>query len=363
MRWKVSDFVAGLFVILGLILIVAMFVTVRGQFNRQDSYYSYFSNVAGLKTGAAVVYEGYIIGSVTGITPEPSDTGMRFKIDIGIEAGWAIPKDSTSQIAALSLLSAPAIQIEAGSAGALAPNSEISAVDSGNIMADLSRTADRLTAIAETSLAPLLNTTANLLENEGRDALASVSGLATQLDSNAPAILGGVKNTVQNLELASANISALTDSDSFDGIDDMLSDLQQAADNIATLSAQSAAIVDSAGQIISPDRVRTIDSFLNRLNNASGSVERSMASLERLSSEENMTQIEALIQNVGAIREELLYASRAINTAATNAASLTNLGEDRIESFLQRLESSALNIEEMTAQLRDDPSILIRGTN
>ena len=363
MRWKVSDFVAGLFVIVGLALIVAMFVTVRGQFNRQDSYFSYFSNVAGLKTGAAVVYEGYIIGSVTDITPETSATGMRFRIDIGIEAGWAIPEDSTSQIAALSLLSAPAIQITAGTASALAPNSEIDGVDSGNIMADLSRTADRLTVIAETSLAPLLNTTADLLENEGRDALASVSGIAAQLDDDAPAILGSVKNTVQNLETASANISDMTNSNAFNGIDDILSDIQSASDNVVALPAKSVALIDTAGQLISPDRVRVIDSFLTRLNNASGSVERSMAGLEQLASEENIDQLDTLIQNVGAIREELLFASRAINIAATNAATLTDLGEDRIDSFLQRLESSALNIEEMTAQLRDDPSILIRGTN
>lgn len=363
MRWKLSDFVAGLFVIAGLILIITMFVTVRGQFNRQDSYFSYFSNVAGLKTGAAVVYEGYIIGSVTGITPESSDTGMRFRIDIGIEEGWAIPSDSTSQIAALSLLSAPAIQIEAGGAAPLAPNSQISAVDSGNIMADLSRTADRLTVIAETSLAPLLETTANLLDNEGREALMSVSGLASKLDEDAPEILGSVKNTVKNFETASRNISGFTESDEFIGVSSTLEDLQIAAENVAALTEQSANIVAQVGTLVSPERISTIDSFLNRLNNASGSVERSMASLERLASTKNMAEIEALIQNVGAIRDQLLLASQAITIASTNAAELSNLGEDRIESFLQRLESSALNIEEMTAQLRDDPSILIRGTN
>ena len=363
MRWKLSDFVAGIFVIAGLALIIAMFVTVRGQLNRQDSYYSYFSNVAGLKSGAAVVYEGYIIGSVTGITPEASDTGMRFKIDIGIEAGWTIPSESTSQIAALSLLSAPAIQIQAGGGEALSPNSEITAIDSGNIMADLSRTADRLTLIAENSLAPLLETTATLLENEGREALSSVSGLATRLDEDAPEILTSVKNTVQNLETASANVSNFTSSEGFTGASDILTDLQRASTNIEKLSKQSIDIVNRAGDIVSPQRLSVIDSFLSRLNNASGSVERSMTSLERLASAENVEQLEALIQNVGAIREELLLASRAIRVASTNAADLTNLGEDRIESFLQRLESAALNIEEMTAQLRDDPSILIRGTN
>ena len=30
--------------------------------------------------------------------------------------------------------------------------------------------------------------------------------------------------------------------------------------------------------------------------------------------------------------------------------------------FLQRMEAAALNIEEMTARLRDDPSLIIRGS-
>ena len=387
MRWKPSDFVAGLFVLAGLVLIMAMFIVVRGQLSRQDNYYSYFDNVAGLKSGAAVIYEGYIIGSVDAITPENTDEGMRFRIDIGIEEGWAVPSDSTSQIAALSLLSAPAIQITAGTAEPMAPNSQITAVESGNIMADLSRTADRLTYIAETSLAPLLDTTANLLENEGRSALASVAGLTTKLDEEAPEILDGIKQTVANLETASGNLGEITGSGTLNQVNGALASLQEAADNIVRLTEtandeaneilastqaiiakgdgimdQSSALVADAQSFVGTDNQRLATEFLERLNNAAGSLEQSMATLETLASAENVGRIETLIVNVQAIRAELLGASQAIRVASENAAQLSDLGEDRIESFLQRLESSALNIEEMTAQLRDDPSILIRGT-
>ena len=49
--------------------------------------------------------------------------------------------------------------------------------------------------------------------------------------------------------------------------------------------------------------------------------------------------------------------------ATNNAADVSDISEDRIEAFLQKLESAALNVEEMTARLRDDPSIIIRGSN
>ena len=51
MKFKSSDFTAGLFVIGGLFAIITMFFVVKGQLNKQDSYHSYFNNVAGLRAG------------------------------------------------------------------------------------------------------------------------------------------------------------------------------------------------------------------------------------------------------------------------------------------------------------------------
>ena len=104
MKFKPSDFTAGLFVIGGLFSIITMFFVVKGQLNKQDEYHSYFNNVAGLRAGASVVYEGYIIGTVNEITPEQTTSGMTFRVDIGVKEGWAIPSDSNAEIAALSLI-------------------------------------------------------------------------------------------------------------------------------------------------------------------------------------------------------------------------------------------------------------------
>ena len=121
MRWKQADFLAGIFVIAGFALILAIIVVVRGQIGAPDKYHTYFKNVAGLRTGAAVVYEGYIVGAVADVTPESDGSGMRFRVNIDVEKDWVIPADSVAEISAVSLLSANAVQISAGTGMPLAP--------------------------------------------------------------------------------------------------------------------------------------------------------------------------------------------------------------------------------------------------
>ena len=85
--------------------------------------------------------------------------------------------------------------------------------------------------------------------------------------------------------------------------------------------------------------------------------------MERLTGQEVQGRVLQLIDDVDVIRANLERASEAVVVATNNAADVSDISEDRIEAFLQKLESAALNVEEMTARLRDDPSIIIRGSN
>jgi phospholipid/cholesterol/gamma-HCH transport system substrate-binding protein len=58
--------------------------------------------------------------------------------------------------------------------------------------------------------------------------------------------------------------------------------------------------------------------------------------------------------------------SRIVGTGletSQNVQTISEIGEDRLAGFLRRMEAAALNIEEMTARLRDDPSLIIRGSD
>ena len=200
MKVQSREFVAGSFVLGGLIAFLVI-ISVLGDFmQRTDAYYTRVNNVSGLKQGAAVIYEGYIIGSVTGITPEPGDEGMSFRVDLDIQQDWRIPETSEASIAAMSLLSAVAIQIKAGTGPALEPGTMIAASKQMNFVDELSETADNIANIAEEHVVPLLNTIDELLSTHGADTLNGVNSLATGLANEAPQVLANLNRVVNNLD-------------------------------------------------------------------------------------------------------------------------------------------------------------------
>lgn len=377
MKLKSSDFATGLFVIIGLIAIITMFVVVRGQLQKQDSYYAYFNNVAGLRPGASVVYEGYIIGTVETITPEKTDTGMTFRVDVAVQQGWAIPKDSLAEISALSLLSAQSIQIDAGTASPLAVGAEITSRPASNLMAELGRTADQFAQIASTSLVPLLVTIDDLLNEEARDALSGLKDLTLSVNDGVPEIISTVSRTADNLETASQSVIELAGDNTQSAIGAVLDDVMQAADNVnaasqsvksATTEAQS--LVENVSTDVNDMWLGKIETLLGRIDNSASNLEdisksalRTATNIEEFSDGQVQAKIMRLIDDVEIIRSNLETASESVITASNNAADLSDISEDRIEAFLQKLENAALNIEEMTARLRDDPSIIIRGSN
>ena len=377
MKFKPSDFTAGLFVIGGLFSIITMFFVVKGQLNKQDEYHSYFNNVAGLRAGASVVYEGYIIGTVNEITPEQTTSGMTFRVDIGVKEGWAIPSDSNAEIAALSLLSAQSIQIVAGSATPLQPGDLIPSRPATNLMADLGRTADQFAKIASQSLVPLLATVDGLLKEEARDALSGLTELSKSVGDGVPALLDSANRTASNLEEASENVAKLAGQDTRDVVTNMLGDMAEASGNvneasktIRTASADAGELVSAVAQNAEQSWLLDIANALQRIDNSAATLEdisqsalASARNIEDFTGDKVQMRVMRLIEDVDVIRQNLELASEAVIVASNNAADLSDISEDRIEAFLQKLESSALNIEEMTARLRDDPSIIIRGSN
>ena len=354
-----------------------MFVVVRGQLQKQDSYYAYFTNVAGLRPGASVVYEGYIIGTVEEITPEKTDTGMTFRVDVAVQYGWAIPQDSLAEISALSLLSAQSIQIDAGTGTPLAVGTQITSRPASNLMAELGRTADQFAQIAKTSLVPLLVTIDELLNEEARDALSGLKELTLSVNNGVPEIISTVGRTADNLETASQSVIELAGDNTQTAIGAVLDDVMQAADNVnmatqsvKTASADAQDLVGNISDNVNDMWLGKVETLLGRIDNSASNLEdisksalRTANNIEEFSDGKVQRKIMKLIDDVEIIRGNLETASESVITASNNAADLSDISEDRIEAFLQKLENAALNIEEMTARLRDDPSIIIRGSN
>lgn len=360
MKQKMTDYVAGLFVIFGMILIIAITVIVRGQYNKQDDYYTYFENVAGLKTGAAIIYEGYIIGSVTDITPEAVETGMRFRVDLGVQAGWNIPQDSVAKVAAQSLLSAQAIQIKSGGGQPLSPRSEIRSIQTKDVISDLSDTASELSSLAQTSLQPLLESLTSVIDNEVRMTLQGANKLTGAVEERVPELMGRLDVIFANLEAVSTNLEALVGSRTREQI---------------TLSIEQ--MNTTLGRIDEASSELFTDQNLNRINDSLAQVEQAARLLQKtaekgyqtaeqaqlFTSDQNMKNVETILSDTVSLQSQIADLVAAAEISAENAARLTSISQDRMDMFLQRMENAALNIEEMTARLRDDPSLIIRGSN
>ena len=362
MRWKQADFLAGMFVIAGFDLILAIIVVVRGQIGEPDKYHTYFKNVAGLRAGAAVVYEGYIVGAVARVTPESGDTGMRFRVNLDVEKDWVIPADSVAEISAVSLLSANAIQITAGTGMPLAPGSEITSITAVNVMAEISKTADELTDIAQTHLAPLLGTLREVLDVEGRDALSSMSDLSGALATQTPQIM-------TNIESATANVADMTSRENVDSIRRTIDNVEQVSQEVVDIAGNAAEVTSGVVRVASGDNIARVGTILDRLDNAAIELESTMLAANRATqrmesamSEDNMQMITEFLGDLRVLQGDI---GRIVGTSvetSNNVHDITKFSEDRLDGFLRRMEAAALNIEEMTSRLRDDPSLIIRGS-
>lgn len=360
MHWRQADFLAGLFVITGAALIVAIILVVRGQINNPDRYHTYFSNVGGLRTGAAVVYEGYIIGSVAAVSPVRGDSGMRFRINLDVEQGWIIPADSVAEISPVSLLSANAVQISAGNAKPLAPGDEIQSIPAANVIVEISKTADELTEIANTHLAPLLTTLRDVLDSEGRGALGGITQLSRALAEYSPKIMS-------NLDLVTENLASISDLKNADAIQRTIANVEQASQEVVLITDAAADVASGVSRFTSDTNMARIDTILGRLDGAAMELEtimkasaRATLRMEDVVSEKNINQFNSILDQMHILQRGVGEIINTSKSTAENVQIISEISEDRLAGFLQRMEVAAMNIEEMTARLRDDPSLLIR---
>ncbi len=303
---------AGIFIIIGVVLLTGLIIIFRGYEGSTDDYHLYFDNVSGLREGASVTYEGYVMGRVNAITPEARGENMRFRIDLSAQRGWKIPALSVASVGADSLLSAKGVVLIEGSGAALKAGSEIRTGVTGMDLTDFSKAADDIVTIAKESLAPMLNTMTHVMDHEGRKALGGLAGFALELSHAAPRLISKTESTLDQLN------KALNDKN--------LMVLEASLVNIEKASANANAVLKSADGAINPKTFNDLGAAVSDMKEAAASVR------------------------------------RVTDAVAPQAAFAGREAFDRLSSISDRLDRAALNIEEMSATLRKSPQVLITGT-
>ena len=326
-RDTVNYVAVGAFVVtMGIAFVIFMFA-VTGRTGTTENYIVYYENVAGLKFGTAVSYEGYRVGQIETITPESTESGMRYRIVVSIASGWKIPLDSVARVQSTGLISAVSIQISEGQdVRHLKPGDTIAGEDQADLFSVLSQAATDFRNLSEKGVMPVL-------DNLNR----RVSELADEI----------VQFRRQDLTPFVSMMHERVDQDLINEAVELLNHLDDSAQGLK-------ALVDSGNQVRVRDFLEHIDDVAVNLNELIARIETTrlqmsgvLASLDALVAE-NRSEVKDTAKAAGTSMDELETALKTIN--------------QHLGTILYNIEGSSRHMGEFARAIRDNPSRLIRNT-
>lgn len=217
---NINYFAVGVFILIILAILFAMFYRVTGQVAGAEDYYVVFDNVAGIKRGTAVTYSGFPIGQLDDVQPLVDAGKTRYKLHLQIKGGWKIPEDSIAQIIMPGVIADKQIEITEGKSQILLqPGATISSRETVDLMT-------------------LVNSIGNELDASIVSLTGDASVLIKKLDNTADqlAVLLNdtnrthLNNAFRNADEASENMLKL--SQGFASINTRLEDVLRRADNL-----------------------------------------------------------------------------------------------------------------------------------
>jgi phospholipid/cholesterol/gamma-HCH transport system substrate-binding protein len=244
-KQRVNYVIIGVFVTAMLIATAASVALLTGRTGPTDRYFVVLDNVADVKYGTLVRYEGYPIGQIEGITPVVDGPGMKFRVDLSIRQGWQISTDSVARVASSNFLAAKTLDIESGQSRAMVEiGQQIAAEPAADMFATIAETAKEFASLSRERITPLLATLQSLAETiEGdaprisRELIAFAEGLNQTLvpvqeilsDENVHA----VNNILKNVEETAVTVNGFSRdlTDTMVKVDNLATNLDQLIEN------------------------------------------------------------------------------------------------------------------------------------
>ncbi len=252
-KQRLNYVIVGAFVTAMLAAGILSVALLAGRTGAVDSYFIVFDNVADVKFGTQVRYEGYPVGQVDDIAPVEHGGGMRFRVNVSVQHGWRIPDDSVARVGSSSFLAAKTIDIAAGqSEAAVAPGGEIPGAPAADIFATINATAAEISDLNRRNIRPLVETLHSLAETVEADApriTQQVTAFTERLNASveplqdllAPQNVEAVRHSVRNMEETTANLAAISGD-----LSDTLAKVDNVAGNLDRLVEDNQASVDQS---------------------------------------------------------------------------------------------------------------------
>ena len=320
MRYSnINYVVAGAFVIGMIVATISAVAVLTGRTGSVDRYYTVYNNVTGVKFGTQVVYEGYPIGQVEAVIPEENKGRMEFRVDFTIKEGWRLPEDSQIEIAAPNLLSAVALQVEAGvSTDALEPGSRVNSRDASNVFGAVSSLAGQVARFIEIDAKPLMN-----------EITQTFAELKLFISKDGDLLAGSAKTLLGDSSI-------------------LIKDLQQRipgiTNNIETFAMNMTKASVEIGKIASPRNREIVKEILDQLDDATDKFDDVLVTTEKV-----LEDIDKLAVEPKADIETIFGETRYVVESVSR----------HIESINQNMESAARNMNEFSRQIRANPGLLL----
>ena len=297
-------FVVGIFVLSMLVLLLAVLFRLTGNTAGTEPYFVEYSNITGIEKGSPVTYGGYQIGQVDDIQPRNVAGKTRYRLELGLKAGWKIPTDSVARIISPGLLSDDLIDITEGdSPTIIASNGLIEGQDSINMMATLSSVAYDIKDLSDNSIKPLVS---NLSSN--------VDAIGNDLKTTIPAVTDSINHLLASLNSSAEQLAIILNEKN----QRHLANVFENADNIS----QNLAILANSFN----DARAQLDLFLKNSN-------------------------QLVSDNSNDLRQSVIDLRSALTTIS-----------DNINAIVYNIDNTSRNLNEFSRQLRDNPGVILRGT-
>lgn len=326
-REHINYFAVGLFVIGMLVTFFVVMYFVTGRSGPSDEYYVQYDNVAGLKFGTSVFYEGYRVGQVEKIDPQRGVEGTSYKLTISILRGWEIPVDSVARVVSSGLIAAPQIGISEGrSEQKIQPGGEIQGVSQQNMFAALSTAASEFQHLSRGGVMPLLK---NLNErvSEISEHIVSfkqheLSPLVAKFDKQVnEQILIDAAKLMEKLNASAAQLQTVLGDENREKFTSFLGHIDEVAINLnALVSRIEQTRVQMNGVLTSLDEL------------ASGNTERVANTLDNAN--DSVKEAKVMMQTINS----------------------------HLDSIMYHAEGSSRHMHEFTKAIRENPARLIRGS-
>jgi len=327
-REHINYFAVGVFVIGMLATFFAVMYFITGRTGPSDEYIVYYDNVAGLKFGTGVFYEGFRVGQVESIEPVKNEEKTRYRLELSILRGWEIPDDSVAKVISAGLIAAPQIGITEGrSTIKVKPGGEIQGMAQQNMFAALSDAASEFQHLSHNGVMPLLDNL-NARVSEISSHVVSfkkdeLSPLIEKFDQQVnETILVEAAKLMQKLNASASQLEKTMSDDNREKFESFLGHIDEVAVNLNSL-------------------ISRIEQTRTQMNGV-------LTSLDSLTSG-NSERVAKTLDNA--------------NQSVTEAKEMMQSINSHLDSILYHTEGSARHMHEFTKAIRENPARLIRGSD